>query len=284
MASLAASTESTPLIAESREKLKAFYRSSEQSQIQHFFSGKTYPLRDIFINLAIVETKQQKAEAKEPKEKLQLLDPRMRLLNSWDELHTPKEPIDIEDLWKSKVHEDGPKVTPRHFYVERIAGIDKTTLSRYSALRWAKGLWQEKYQWIFLIPLRNLLDKSRYPQKAEEAYDFLDVVFSECFDCPVFKLGNRSKLTQEKSDELLQEWQSNEGQVLYILDGLDEVASITADTHPHVFPVLGELRKQKHAIITSRLGGPLPEIAPGVQHLITLGFLDADIPRYIQKF
>ena len=92
------------------------------------------------------------------------------------------------------------------------AGSGKTTICQHAAYSWACGtLWQNRFEWLFYIKMRNL-NKNVYPPR-EENYVLIDILVNECFKESTFIEIDRRKL----------EFQiAHSSKVLWILDGCDE--------------------------------------------------------------
>ena len=96
------------------------------------------PIDEIFINLAIIK------EQKEEKNKENLIN-REAHLSSYEEIHNPKEPIEIKELIN----------TANKSLIYGKAGIGKTTLCKYIAYKWAKEELYSEFEYVVYIPLRE---------------------------------------------------------------------------------------------------------------------------------
>jgi len=96
------------------------------------------PIDEIFINLAIIKDKKE-----EQKQDKQLN--REALLNSYEEIHKPKEPIEIKELIN----------TAKKSLIYGKAGIGKTTLCKYIAYMWANSKLYNEFEFVVYIPLRE---------------------------------------------------------------------------------------------------------------------------------
>ena len=98
------------------------------------------PINDIeeFINLAIIKEREEKEDEKK-------LIKRELILNSYEEIHKPKEPIAIKELIN----------TSKKSLIYGKAGIGKTTLCKYISYKWAKGEIYKEFEYIIYLPLRE---------------------------------------------------------------------------------------------------------------------------------
>jgi len=96
------------------------------------------PIDDIFVNLAIIK------EKKEEKRNDKTIN-REALLSSYEEIHKPKEPIEIKEL----VNKSNKSL------IYGKAGIGKTTLCKYISYRWAKRELYNEFEYLIYIPLRE---------------------------------------------------------------------------------------------------------------------------------
>ena len=92
---------------------------------------------DIFVNLAIIKEKKEETKDKRLN--------REAFLSSYEEIHKPKEPIEIKEL-VSKSNKS---------LIYGKAGIGKTTLCKYIAYKWAEGKIYQEFEYVIYIPLRE---------------------------------------------------------------------------------------------------------------------------------
>ncbi len=96
------------------------------------------PIDEIFVNLAIIK------EKKEEKGKNKIIN-REALLSSYEEIHKPKEPIEINELVNKS----------KKSLIYGKAGIGKTTLCKYIAYKWSKKELYSEFEYLIYIPLRE---------------------------------------------------------------------------------------------------------------------------------
>ncbi len=93
---------------------------------------------NIFVNLAIIKEREEKQD------KIKLIK-REPILNSYEEIHKPKEPIAIKELINIS----------KKSLIYGKAGIGKTTLCKHIAYKWAKGGFYQEFEYIIYLPLRE---------------------------------------------------------------------------------------------------------------------------------
>ena len=124
--------------------LKSYYQNHFKT-ISLLIEDDKKPIDDIYVNLAII--KEEKEE--DIKDKSKLLD-RDKIINSYEEIYKPKEPIAIEELI-----EKSSKFNSAKAFIYGKAGIGKTTFCKYIAYRWAKGELYSEFENIVYIALRE---------------------------------------------------------------------------------------------------------------------------------
>ena len=151
------------------ELMKHEYKRN--SRIERFINpAKSFPIENSYINLTIVETKQQREKEK------QIRDAKHHdnIISTLEQIYDTKTPVDINDIFKYC------KDQLRQVLVFGRAGIGKTTFCRYVAHQWTQGkLWTE-YDLVVLFPLR-LLTETRYPSQSSVKYSLIDLVEREYF-------------------------------------------------------------------------------------------------------
>jgi HEAT repeat protein/V8-like Glu-specific endopeptidase len=205
------------------------------------------PIHEIYTELVLLS----KSKEKDKKEEKKAFEDHR--INSWEDIHATKEPIELDALFKNQ----------KRFLILGRAGSGKSILCQYIAYQWAEGkLWKEKFDALFWVPLRKL----QYSHSAETASSF---IFRHC--------------CQEKSENLYAKdvagfLKQNKERILFVLDGLDEV---TLEENSLQKAIVDELLAFPHWIMTSR-----PHAAGTIQADSTIenvGFASKTIDLYIQK-
>ncbi|CAF1117343.1 unnamed protein product [Adineta steineri] len=220
--------------------------------------SKSFPIQQSYINLAIVETKEQKEKEKKL---LNTKHSNDEIISTFEEIYDTKTLVEVEDMFKIC------KNQTKRLLVFGRAGIGKTTFCQYVAHQWAIGAIWQQYQLAVFIRLRNLTEW-RYPLLTSGArYSLIDIVKTEYL---------HHDLT-DKYETLLKE-ELNNNQILWLLDGYDEIAQ---NIPLHLKYLLEQLLKTPHHILTSR--PYLNTLSYDVQMEIT-GFTDDNITKYVKQF
>jgi len=199
------------------------------------------PIDDIYVNLAII--REEKEE--DIKDKSKLLD-RDKIINSYEEIYKPKEPIAIEELIEKSSKNNSAKAL-----IYGKAGIGKTTFCKYIAYRWSKGKLYREFENIVYIALREWKDNG------------LESIIKKIY----FK--------ERYKDEAIEIYQSK---TLFLFDGYDELLD-TSLLH-------GAIKKYnlQNYIITSRPYGYRKSDFDVNEVFETIGFTDENVIAYIDKF
>ncbi|CAM4838554.1 unnamed protein product [Rotaria magnacalcarata] len=262
--------ESTPSPVKLIERIKETYLT--RNRINRIVNEEIFfPIEQSYINLAIVETKEQHEKEKKLKQQSQKMQEEENeehqsrkqhtdgILSTYEEIYGVKTSINVKEIVQ-KCKDQIKKVL-----VLGRAGIGKSTFCQYVTYQWAKGeIWPE-YDLVVLILLRKLTN-SRYP--SVKNYSPVDIAEKEYF--PFGDLSNEDR-------EIFKE-KCNKGQVLWILDGYDEFAQNIPDQLKGVFD---HIRATQHHILTSR---PYAiALVYDVKMEIT-GFTNENITKYVEYF
>jgi hypothetical protein len=265
-----------------RVQLNNFY--AQQAQIKYLF----YNVAPIPISqaprLALVFEREQKrkeqATAEEKDSSLNKNDENKLIqdqrINSFEDIYGSKKPIALSKLFEKQDPED---IASNKILILGRAGIGKTTLCQFIAYEWSQGrLWNERYDSLFWIPLRNL-NKKYYRDKQEkgEQITLAEVIFQECCQTK----GVKSAVTLADIQRLLENNQTKDN-VLLLGDGWDEIAQLNQKDTP-MGDLLNELLAWEHVILTSRPYA-IPDTVQDYKRLENIGFLDDDIKDYVNKF
>ena len=233
-----------------------------KSQIKRIVNEeKSFPIERSYVNLAIVETKEQLEKETRLAEQTQgkNIPYNEGVLDTFEEIYGVKTSIDVADLFKRC------KDPTRKVLVLGRAGIGKSTFCQHITYRWANGeLWSE-YELVVLIRLRSLTN-SRYPPG--KRYLPVDLVEKEYFPCDDLSNEERQHFKEK----------CTQGQVLWILDGYDE---FTQDTPEQLRDVFTHLCETQHHILTSR---PYAITSRYDVKLEIIGFTDDNIISYVEQF
>ncbi|CAF1229678.1 unnamed protein product [Adineta steineri] len=232
-----------------------YYRNGYIERLMN--PAKSYPIEDSYINLAIVETKQQQQKEKQ----LRDAPNNDAIMGSFEEIYGTKTTIDVKNIFEACKNQE------KKVLVFGRAGIGKSTFCRYIAYQWAMGLCWTQYELLALIPLRRLTTNRYPPLPIGQNYSLIDLVKKEIFSYDL----------SESEDKLLKK-HFDAKKTLWILDGYDEIIQ---NVPSHLECLFEQLLKTPHHILTSR---PYQNsLAYHVQMEIT-GFTDKNIEQYVQKF
>ena len=221
---------------------------------------KCFPIENNYINLTIVEPKEQHEKENELKQQdLSQQQSSGGFLRAYREIYDAKILIDIKDIFKKC------KDTTKKVFVFGRAGVGKSTFCQYVTNRWAKGnLWRE-YELVVLVCLRRLTE-DRYPEGEE--YSPIDIIKKEYLLDDIISM-------QEK--QYFNELCKN-GKVLWILDGYDE---LTQNVSTHLNIVFNYICETQHHILTSH---PYAVALLYDVKIEIIGFTDDDITNYVESF
>ncbi|MCH9739605.1 MAG: NACHT domain-containing protein, partial [Epsilonproteobacteria bacterium] len=200
---------------------------------------------DIYVNLAII--KEEKEE--DIKDKSKLLD-RDKIINSYEEIYKPKEPIVIEELI-----EKSSKYSSAKALIYGKAGIGKTTFCKYIAYRWAKGELYSEFDNIVYIALREWKE------------DGLESIIKKIY----FE-------EKHKNEAIEIDYTTPKVKTLFLFDGYDELSE-TSLLHDAI-----KKYNLQNYIITSRPYGYRKSDFDVNEVFETIGFTDENVTAYIDKF
>jgi len=261
-----------------------FTQLKRRYQIDHrdlqTIEGERQLIAEAFIRLTLIQNEEQRDKERRLREgrrdeagapdandrtKREFRDER---LSSWEDLYTPKTPIDLKAIFDPDPK--APAVNSNRLLVVGRAGIGKSTLCQYIAYQWATDhLFADKFEAVFWIPLRRL-DPARYPEARQ--YRVVEILNAECFN---------GQLLPEDLDQLQLHIQENPHRFLFLLDGYDEV--LPEVRRSSLQTAFEQLIAQPCSLISSR-----PHDTAGLHGidrcLELMGFMPEDIEAYIQGF
>ena len=225
--------------------------------------GKSFPIEESYVNLSMVENKEQQEKEKKLKQtddkNCDVKQHTGNIISTYEEIYGTKTSIDVANIF------DKCKDQIKNVLVLGRAGIGKSTFCQYITYRWAKrDLWPQ-YDLIVLIRLRKLTNTC---YASGENYSPFDLVKKEYF--PFHDFSNDE---QQQVEE-----QCNNGKVLWILDGYDEFVNNIPEKITNVF---NYIRASQHHILTSR---PYAIALSYDAKMEITGFTNDNIEKYTEQF
>ena len=273
--------------------LKARY--SAQRFIPSLFAQESVvtqglPIENYYVNLALITEQEQ--QQKEKAQKTQEFGANPNLLElgqnetntrlskdfipsespSHEQLFAVQTPIELTELFKvcDKANDKRTNAS-HHLLLLGGAGIGKSTLCQYIAYQWAQGhLWSDRYDGVVWLRLRDLND-TYFPVNRE--YSLEEIIARLVFGC-------KDTYLIPGFDRLMRQLTTNKARFLFLLDGYDELPTVTQKNQWH--SILEELFSFPEVIVTSR-PQPIQHYQPDLAVQV-VGFTDANIDTYIQQF
>ncbi|KAF9079712.1 hypothetical protein BGX27_006054, partial [Mortierella sp. AM989] len=118
-------------------------------------SGDMLDLKACYINLAIVEARDQREQDKAELKMHAAAFYRMPSYEAIPKTNT-KAPIPLEELFNKRELCDGREDIPKTILVQGRAGIGKTTLCKKLVHAYQSGLWRDRFDALLWLPLRQL--------------------------------------------------------------------------------------------------------------------------------
>ncbi|KAF9430998.1 hypothetical protein BGZ76_000625 [Entomortierella beljakovae] len=229
-------------------------------------SGENLSLEGCYVNLATVEAIHQR---KNDQTQLKARSEFFNRMESYERVAGTKleSIIPLEDLFNKRLLRDGNESVPRKILIQGRAGIGKTTLCKKLVHLFINGRWNERFDAVIWIPLRQL--KSYKSRTMEDLIS--EKYFAQHVDHEKIHLIDEL-FTGIKLDK-----------VLFILDGLDEIL-YDAQRDVAMGSLLTELLSQTHLIVTSRPSSADHSILPNLDlELETVGFNSDNISDYVNN-
>lgn len=226
-------------------------------------------IKEIFVQLQIISP----SESQEAKQLIDLQIKSDDYIDSYESIYAAKQPINIEALFEPSLQSIAKS---SKYLLDGRAGIGKSTLLQHIVYRWSfdakhpQVLWEEQFDWVFLIPLRNISKNNIFDKDFDEV--LISILEKECL-----KLGPGQKLTKYERKLFLQAIKHHK--ILLLLDGYDEF-NLSKDFELEDF--LEYLLNSSHYIITSR-PYQFRITDKDCQHLEIMGFNLSAIEEYIDK-
>ncbi|CAO3568618.1 unnamed protein product [Mortierella alpina] len=232
-------------------------------------SGESLPLETCFVNLAIVEAPAQREKDKQDlKEQAAVFH---RIPSSEAVVHVNmQKPIPLEQLFDKRKLRDGKEDIPKTILVQGRAGVGKTTLCKKLVHVHQTGQWKDRFDAVLWLPLRQI---KAYRSRTLEGL-FREKFFTQGLDQDGLALAHELAISAQQ------------GRVLFILDGLDEIAKdARGEEGIALKEFVGILLLQQHVVITSRPSGlDRSLLPPSIDlELETIGFNQQNVNDFVSR-
>ncbi len=250
------------------------YASLDRLAIQRL-SGPPLSMKHCYINLAIVEHEKARKEEKkleegeESRSKEGAAQNHFHRLPSFETIDSnPQKLVPLEKLFDPRALNDGKTAVPQRILIRGRAGVGKTTLSKKIVYEYAqKGQWQDRFDWLFWIPLRTLKGKS----SCDLATLFHETYFQSYPNGQTLAKTLEAHISGPAKDK-----------TLFVLDGWDEIAQEWVEHEP-MSEFLKQLLNQPAVLITSRPHVDLKQAQAMDLELETVGFSPENVTAYLDN-
>lgn len=158
------------------------------------------------------------------------------------------------------------------------AGIGKTTLMHYLSYKWGKKeLWNDKFDYVFRIKLKELLNESW--KDGYSGYFDINNLFQSKLNCFIHYClgGSESTLSVKEIMDI-----QNKDKMLLLLDGYDEVAHL--NTRDEFKKLIDKILEYKNVIMTSRPNAVVEEMSNRFERKVeNIGWDSEGIEQYVNK-
>ncbi|RDW91130.1 hypothetical protein BP5796_02295 [Coleophoma crateriformis] len=254
-------------IRDAKVALKDYYSTPGRLSIERI-SGEQLPMEQCYINLAIVE-KPEDREKKQSKSPSSLFA-RLKVDEVRSDIH-----VALPELFDPRKSPSGTNITPRRILIRGDAGVGKTTLCKKIVYDYIhNNRWQDLFDYLLWIPLRQLKGKSKPTYNLEKLihhvyfptridWNILATALSKPIENPITGIGS--------------------SRTLFLLDGLDEVSDEVNSTDG-ISTFLQYLLRKPNVIITSRPQRLNRNYLGTLDlELETIGFSQAQVKAYISN-
>ncbi|CAO3572854.1 unnamed protein product [Mortierella alpina] len=260
------STATQPGLDDVQSALKTYY---ERDLVILRVSGETLDLKTCFVNLAIVEAPGQRENDKQDLKSQAAIFHRIPSSEAVGRVNT-QAPIPLENLFDQRKLRDGNEGIPITILVQGRAGVGKTTLCKKLVHAHQTGLWKDRFDAVLWLPLRQI---KAFKSRTVEGL-FREKFFTRGLDQEGAGLAYKLAVSAQH------------GRVLFVLDGLDEVAKDSrCEEGAALKEFLRVLLLQQHVVITSRPSGLDRSLLPPTidLELETIGFSAQNVQDFLSR-
>ncbi|KAF9948251.1 hypothetical protein BGZ72_009803 [Mortierella alpina] len=255
-----------PSLVDVQSALKTYY---EPDLAILRVSGDVLDLETCFVNLAIVEAAAQREKDKQDLKEQAALFHRIPSSEAVERANMMT-PIPLEQLFDKRKLHDGKEDIPRTILVQGRAGVGKTTLCKKLVHAHQSGLWKDRFDAVLWLPLRQI--------KAFKSRTLEGLLREKFF---TQGLGQADSALAHELGVYAQQ-----GRVLFVLDGLDEIAKDTQREDSYALKgFLSDLLRQQHVVITSRPSGVDRSLLPPSidLELEIIGFSPQNVQHFLSN-
>ncbi|KAF9278793.1 hypothetical protein BGZ68_008342 [Mortierella alpina] len=255
-----------PSLEDVQSALKTYYKR-DLSILR--VSGDKLPLETCFVNLAIVEAPAQREKDKQDLKEQAAVFHRIPSSETVQQVNMQK-PIPLENLFDKRKLRDGKEDIPKTVLVQGRASVGKTTLCKKLVHAHQTGLWKDRFDTVLWLPLRQI---KAFKSRTLETL-FQEKFFTQGLDQEGVALAHELAVSAQQ------------GRVLFVLDGLDEIPKETkSEDDSSLRRFLEMLLQQQHVVITSRPSGLDRSLLPPTidLELETIGFNQQNVNDFVSK-
>ena len=206
-----------------------------------------------------------------------------------ERLEWVKTPLGSEDLFKKRsVRPGDPEKEINRILLIGDPGTGKTTLSRQLAYQWSVGEWGQKFDAVYLLPVRSLQQDRYNNDNYRKLNTLATAIANNCFTHPPNDEHEYKQLCKHIDEEL------KKPTTLVILDGLDERAGackeilIQAQAGTHKLLMLSrpysiDAERRLAEIEIEHVGFNREQLKAYVQAEVSASERSAELLGYIQK-
>jgi hypothetical protein len=274
----------------------------EHWYLKRLFDDTKTPIENSYISLSIITADERQKKQKQLEEVdntksdhiFRTIDERTP---SSEDLFVHKEPIALSDLFKAEPGEYG---SPKRLIVFGRAGIGKSILCQYLAVRWYQEVLENSAKPLMLNPSEEIKEKA---EKVPLPWlqNFKLVFWIRLREIPALlqvskknsslkNIINHCCYTGKANQDILKAAiKAYQQESLFILDGYDEIEEILDKDSPIHQPALlavwNTLKEQTNVILTSRPRNlDLWPRDKAVRKLEVMGFSNEQVEDYVQNF
>ncbi|KAF9433029.1 hypothetical protein BGZ76_009978, partial [Entomortierella beljakovae] len=235
-------------------------------------NGEQLGIESCHVNLAIIESSRQRRQGDDPSlEQPNVSTPKTFLrLPSYEQIAATntEKLVQLSEIFDKRQLLNGTESIPKRILIMGQAGIGKTTLCKKLIYSFQSDQWSGRFGAILWLPLCQL--------QAYKSRNLKDLLLE------VYFIGGSQSAREGLANQFIRSAES--GQVLFILDGLDEIL-IEALSDGPLQELLTTLLNQTHVIITSRPYGADRSLLQDLDlELEAVGLNTENVDQYVKSY